>query len=89
MTFGPRKRISRLSPIGTILTSTPGAGRPISPATTSVPTAKVQLGAVSVMPRPVMTRMRSPTVASACASSLSQTACDRPAPANMKAFTRR
>jgi hypothetical protein len=56
------------------------------PDATSVPTAKVQDGAVSVMPSPVMMRTRSPVEASACASSLSHTAWLSDAPANMKAL---
>ena len=45
----------------------PGAGRPTSPARlTSLPGMKTK-GAVSVAPRPVSIRMRSPVVASAMA----------------------
>ena len=73
----------------TSLVSTPGTGRPMWPEAVSVPTAKVQVGAASVMPRPVIMRRRSPMAASACRSSSSHTACDNAAPANVMAWQRR
>ena len=66
----------------------PGAGRPMWPDFTSWALAQIANGAVSVMPRPVSMRMRSPHSFSATASSLSQTGCDRPAPEKKNIFTR-
>ena len=48
--FGPRTRISSLSPLGTSFISTPGAGRPTLPARSSRKCAAVASGAVSVVP---------------------------------------
>ena len=58
------------------------------PDLTSCALAQIANGEVSVMPRPVIIRMRSPTSCSAIASSLSQTGCARPAPAKKNIFTR-
>ena len=66
----------------------PGAGRPMWPERTSGRLAHTANGAVSVMPRPVSMRMRSPQAASATRSSLSNTGCDSPAPAKKNMLTR-
>ena len=66
----------------------PGAGRPMWPDFTSPALAHTAKGAVSVMPRPVSMRMRSPQVASARRSSLSHTGCESPAPAKKNMLTR-
>ena len=55
---------------------------------TSCALAQIANGAVSVMPRPVSIRMRSPHSCSATRSSLSQTGCARPAPAKKNILTR-
>ena len=85
--FGPRTRISSLSPLGTSLSSMPGAGRPTLPARSSDQLANVTDGAVSVAPRLVIIIRRSPVVSKARRSRLSHTCCDRPAPAYFSSLT--
>ena len=58
------------------------------PDLTSWALAQIANGEVSVIPRPVSMRMRSPISCSATASSLSQTGCARPAPEKKNILTR-
>ena len=58
------------------------------PDLTSRALAQIANGAVSVMPRPVSMRMRSPHSCSATRSSLSQTGWARPAPEKKNILTR-
>ena len=62
--FGPRTRASSLPSAGTSLSSTPGSRQADIAALSHVPRpAHSAKGAVSVAPRPVSMRMRSPQVA--------------------------
>ena len=58
------------------------------PDFTSWALAQMANGAVSVMPRPVSIFTRVPISASAMASSLSHTGCERPAPEKKNMLTR-